>query len=201
MLPGVLALVGQGVADLGLDGTHRADAAQRLFREEIFRTVRDRASDRCGANRPPENDFRPFCRRAGQQFCPERSERPGLSAGSDKPRKGTPIGTGGRGGIRTHGGVAPTAVFKTAALNHSATRPVVRRSPGMGAAAHQPWLSRRQRPSAAVMLHGLRRLPTHSDQAAHIRSATSRSHALAWFGLRHGPASPSFAAMARPGRP
>ena len=30
---------------------------------------------------------------------------------------------GGRGGIRTHGGLAPSAVFKTAALNHSATRP------------------------------------------------------------------------------
>ena len=30
---------------------------------------------------------------------------------------------GGRGGIRTHGGLAPTAVFKTAALNHSATLP------------------------------------------------------------------------------
>jgi hypothetical protein len=31
--------------------------------------------------------------------------------------------TGGRSGIRTHGGVAPTAVFKTAALNHSAILP------------------------------------------------------------------------------
>lgn len=30
---------------------------------------------------------------------------------------------GGRGGIRTHGGLPPTAVFKTAALNHSATLP------------------------------------------------------------------------------
>ena len=30
---------------------------------------------------------------------------------------------GGEGGIRTHGGLAPTAVFKTAALNHSATSP------------------------------------------------------------------------------
>ena len=30
---------------------------------------------------------------------------------------------GGSGEIRTHGGVAPTAVFKTAALNHSATLP------------------------------------------------------------------------------
>src|SRR4051812_2479098 len=31
---------------------------------------------------------------------------------------------GGEGGIRTHGGLAPTAVFKTAALNHSATSPI-----------------------------------------------------------------------------
>ncbi len=30
---------------------------------------------------------------------------------------------GGSGEIRTHGGVTPTAVFKTAALNHSATLP------------------------------------------------------------------------------
>ena len=30
---------------------------------------------------------------------------------------------GGRGEIRTHGGREPTAVFKTAALNRSATRP------------------------------------------------------------------------------
>ncbi len=30
---------------------------------------------------------------------------------------------GGEGGIRTHGTVAGTAVFKTAAFNHSATSP------------------------------------------------------------------------------
>jgi hypothetical protein len=41
---------------------------------------------------------------------------------------------GGRSEIRTHGGLAPTAVFKTAALNHSAILPTltyqwVRRSP------------------------------------------------------------------------
>jgi hypothetical protein len=30
---------------------------------------------------------------------------------------------GGSGEIRTHGGLTPTAVFKTAALNHSATLP------------------------------------------------------------------------------
>jgi hypothetical protein len=33
---------------------------------------------------------------------------------------------GGRGEIRTHERVAPLAVFKTAALNHSATRPLLR---------------------------------------------------------------------------
>jgi hypothetical protein len=33
--------------------------------------------------------------------------------------------TGGRGGIRTHGGLAPTPVFKTGALNHSATLPSI----------------------------------------------------------------------------
>ena len=30
---------------------------------------------------------------------------------------------GGWGGIRTHGGLAPTPVFKTGAFNHSATHP------------------------------------------------------------------------------
>ncbi len=30
---------------------------------------------------------------------------------------------GGRGEIRTHGGLAPTTVFKTVALNRSATLP------------------------------------------------------------------------------
>src|SRR5204862_3257959 len=32
---------------------------------------------------------------------------------------------GGRGGIRTHEGLAPLAIFKTAALNHSATLPML----------------------------------------------------------------------------
>jgi membrane-bound lytic murein transglycosylase B len=32
---------------------------------------------------------------------------------------------GGQGGIRTHGGVSPTTVFKTVALNHSATCPAL----------------------------------------------------------------------------
>lgn len=35
------------------------------------------------------------------------------------------LDAGGGGEIRTHGRVTPTAVFKTAALNHSATPPVL----------------------------------------------------------------------------
>src|SRR5215813_11466425 len=35
-------------------------------------------------------------------------------------------GCGGEGGIRTHGRLAPTPVFKTGALNHSATSPALR---------------------------------------------------------------------------
>jgi hypothetical protein len=37
--------------------------------------------------------------------------------------------TGGRGGIRTHGTLAGTPVFKTGALNHSATLPTVQHQP------------------------------------------------------------------------
>ncbi len=40
----------------------------------------------------------------------------------DKTRRRTAV-SGGEGGIRTHGEREPTAVFKTAALNHSATSP------------------------------------------------------------------------------
>ncbi len=35
------------------------------------------------------------------------------------------LGLGGESGIRTHGELPPTAVFKTAALNHSAISPRV----------------------------------------------------------------------------
>jgi hypothetical protein len=37
--------------------------------------------------------------------------------------KAIKISSGGRGGIRTHGTLAGTPVFKTGALNHSATLP------------------------------------------------------------------------------
>ena len=48
--------------------------------------------------------------------------RPSKGFVMKKPPKGG-FFYGGRGGIRTHGGVSPTPVFKTGALNHSTTRP------------------------------------------------------------------------------
>ena len=44
-------------------------------------------------------------------------------ASSGCSRRASGRNGGGEGGIRTHGELAPTAVFKTAALNHSATSP------------------------------------------------------------------------------
>ena len=50
--------------------------------------------------------------------------------------------SGGRGGIRTHGGFHPTTVFKTVALNHSATLPARRPWPQAGAKLKGKWQSR-----------------------------------------------------------
>ena len=57
--------------------------------------------------------------------CVELSEsvHPPLPPDTQKPPFGGPCVSGGSGEIRTHGGLTPTAVFKTAALNHSATLP------------------------------------------------------------------------------
>src|SRR3954447_13022096 len=52
-------------------------------------------------------------------------------------------GLGGEGGIRTHGRLAPTPVFKTGALNHSATSP--------------------ERDSIAQRTHPLQALRAHND--------------------------------------
>jgi hypothetical protein len=53
----------------------------------------------------------------------EVAERVGLAA-LIPPLRRAIFSLGGEGGIRTHGELAPTAVFKTAALNHSATSPI-----------------------------------------------------------------------------
>src|SRR5438128_1892530 len=91
-------------------------------------------------------------RRASRRtVCPERRNR---FAG----RRG-----GGRGGIRTHGRVAPTAVFKTAALNHSATLP--------GRACGPPVMAA---PGAASTAERAVDLSPHSAYlTAHARAAMS----------------------------
>src|SRR5437588_2578786 len=66
----------------------------------------------------------------GPRTCPERkrhSQRLEIGLFADDGEGQRMIankGSGGRGGIRTHEGLAPLAVFKTAALNHSATLPI-----------------------------------------------------------------------------
>lgn len=66
-------------------------------------------------------------------FPPTRAERVGFSfAGSGHPSLAAPIlvdalsllaGSRGEGGIRTHGDLSATPVFKTGAINHSTTSP------------------------------------------------------------------------------
>src|SRR5204863_7305464 len=66
-------------------------------------------------------------------------------------------GRGGGGGIRTHGGVTPTAVFKTAALNHSATPPGQR---AVRSAQRAESLDARRQPSRSITHFSLCALPT-----------------------------------------
>ncbi len=82
---------------------------------------------------------------------------------------------GGRGGIRTHGTLARTAVFKTAALNHSATLPHVGTlSPQLGYAVKRT----SSRPARSWMnCHATRperapRVTDHSTAAARSASGS-----------------------------
>src|SRR3546814_10313253 len=81
---------------------------------------------------------------------------------------------GGQGGIRTHGNVAATAVFKHAALNHSATCP-------------RPAAITRERPAASETLPArptarmTRLVPPRPSQAARICA----THALWEIGRAH----------------
>jgi membrane-bound lytic murein transglycosylase B len=59
---------------------------------------------------------------------------------------------GGQGGIRTHGELAPTAVFKTAALNHSATCPLGRPHRASAALCASPAMNRDTRRGPTVAL-------------------------------------------------
>ena len=73
---------------------------------------------------------------------------------------------GGRGGIRTHGTLTRTAVFKTAALNRSATRPAPAQPNAGGASRQAPLHQRERRIGGVVRLeHGLDHRPDrHSLQ-------------------------------------
>ena len=70
---------------------------------------------------------------------------------TQKAREGAFCVSGGEGGIRTHGDIAATAVFKTAALNRSATSPAAALSHatqlaptatlGISSSHGRPWIS------------------------------------------------------------
>src|SRR6476661_2052761 len=85
---------------------------------------------------------------------------------------------GGEGGIRTHGEREPTAVFKTAALNHSATSPLTRLS------GHKPRISS---PFSQLCLIGGRiTLPTSCAPSAMNIAGASRPKASSLGGVEEG---------------
>ncbi len=74
---------------------------------------------------------------------------------------------GGSGEIRTHGGVTPTAVFKTAALNRSATLPDAANCIGGGRPARRSaWRGSVSRPVATAARAGRRRRTPAAPRAA-----------------------------------
>ena len=117
----------------GRDGAGRRAIAEIMNRADAIRTRRPN-----GPFQIPRGSFFPLSDQARRRLSPRAGERAvhrsgvilplrsaapavvGLLEGWRIIAKGTP---GGWGGIRTHGGLAPTPVFKTGALNHSATHP------------------------------------------------------------------------------
>ena len=84
------------------------------------------------SRRRPENDDVELVLNLAANKPEQRNPRPGFACASAHARtvglhsNAYPIiiwRAGGGGGIRTHGELAPTPVFKTGALNHSATPP------------------------------------------------------------------------------
>ena len=103
---------------------------------------------------------------------------------------------GGGGGIRTHGGVAPTSVFKTGALNHSATPPRVDRinCVDSGSKRIQGGSSSSSRPRAALStpscLCGLRPgvgrgADVHDNSVSMRLHWRWKSHHRWWYGHRY----------------
>ena len=83
-------------------------------------TSRRNSASRCSCASAPRA---PIAAEASTMFLHFDYSRNIKPAGACQP---ICCGPGGEGGIRTHGGREPTAVFKTAALNHSATSPCAR---------------------------------------------------------------------------
>jgi hypothetical protein len=96
-------------------------------------------------------------------WCARSSNRTAILCSISAENTGDCISAcnGGQGGIRTHGELAPTAVFKTAALNHSATCPMPAPIARRRAAASETLPVR----SAARMS---RFVPLRTSQAARI---------------------------------
>ena len=73
-------------------------------------------------NSPPQRDKSPLVCPNPPTRCLEGSKTTPVPQDRMRPQVKILV-RGGRSEIRTHGGLAPTAVFKTAALNHSAILP------------------------------------------------------------------------------
>jgi hypothetical protein len=84
---------------------------------------------------------------------------------------------GGRGGIRTHGTFAGTPVFKTGALNHSATLPMLRHQ-SLSAPKIKNSLgltcSQNRRPGFGTCLRPRKYAPRRSDGRSPRRGAARR---------------------------
>src|SRR6266481_8941911 len=96
------------LVDLGERAIHRLDRDQaQAVVDEVGRHVGQHDEPR-SQPQPPDHAVHPCS-------CFKRTPRALLPSNETL--------AGGRGGIRTHEGLAPLAVFKTAALSHSATLP------------------------------------------------------------------------------
>jgi hypothetical protein len=99
---------------------------------------------------------------------------------------------GGRSEIRTHGGVAPTAVFKTAALNHSAILPSP--APRRARQARHPFTLPRRAPAtpcrplcAVNAISGFRPTNAHGPAPRYHRDPGEKPHASATGPARASP--------------
>ena len=131
---------------VALDPAHPAAGASRPFEAHVAVTETHAPLFFPGLRAPVRSAFHPsdhkICSHIGKNVGLDHVGRTGIriasqtrsEAGvSETVRERVGLKPGGQGGIRTHGELAPTAVFKTAALNHSTTRPEGRPIAGVAA--------------------------------------------------------------------